>query len=73
MFYNRKYTVKNKIVSISQSHARSIVRGNTKSPTEFGAKVENPIIIYEIIIYNSILESVKQFHVKIIRLPYVSF
>ena len=44
MFYNRKYTVKNKIVSISQSHARSIVRGNTKSPTEFGAKVENPIM-----------------------------
>ncbi|MDG5857221.1 transposase, partial [Clostridium beijerinckii] len=40
MFDNRKHTVENRIVSISQPHVRPIVRGKTKAPTEFGAKVE---------------------------------
>lgn len=40
MFDNRKHTIENRIVSISQPHVRPIVRGKTKAPTEFGAKVE---------------------------------
>lgn len=44
MFDNRKHTVENRIVSISQPHIRPIVRGKTKVPTEFGAKVEISVI-----------------------------
>ncbi|MFW2488464.1 hypothetical protein ACN077_07785 [Clostridium chromiireducens] len=40
MFDNRKHTIEKRIVSISQPHVRPIVRGKTKAPTEFGAKVE---------------------------------
>lgn len=44
MFDNRKHTVENRIVSISQPHVRPIVRGKTKAPTEFGAKVEISVV-----------------------------
>lgn len=44
MFDNRKHTVENRIVSISQSHVRPIVRGKTKAPTEFWAKVEISVV-----------------------------
>jgi hypothetical protein len=44
MFDNRKHTVENRIVSISQPHVRPIVRGKTKAPTEFRAKVEISVV-----------------------------
>ncbi|ALP88820.1 MULTISPECIES: IS5 family transposase [Clostridium] len=44
MFDNRKHTVNDRIVSIAQPHVRPIVRGKTKSPTEFGAKVEISVV-----------------------------
>jgi IS5 family transposase len=44
MFDNRKHTVENRIVSIGQPHVRLIVRGKTKAPTEFGAKVEISVV-----------------------------
>lgn len=44
MFENRKHSVDNRIVSISQPHVRPIVRGKTKAPTEFGAKVEISVV-----------------------------
>lgn len=44
MFDNRKHSVENRIVSISQPHVRPIVRGKTKAPTEFGAKVEISVV-----------------------------
>ena len=44
MFDNKKHTVENRIVSINQPYIRPIVRGKTKAPTEFGAKVEISVI-----------------------------
>jgi hypothetical protein len=39
MYDNKTHSVDNRIVSIGQPHIRSIVRGKTKAPVEFGAKV----------------------------------
>jgi len=39
MINNRKHTVEDRIVSISQPHVRPIVRGKAQASTEFGAKV----------------------------------
>lgn len=39
MFDNKTHKVENRIVSISQPYVRPIVRGKTKAPTEFGAKL----------------------------------
>ena len=39
MFDNNTHKVENRIVSISQPYVRPIVRGKTKTPTEFGAKL----------------------------------
>ncbi|MGL5243623.1 MAG: IS5 family transposase, partial [Sarcina sp.] len=44
MFDNKKHNVENRIVSINQPYIRPIVRGKTKAPTEFGAKVEISVI-----------------------------
>lgn len=38
MYDNKVHKVENRIVSISQSWIRPIVRGNVKAPVEFGAK-----------------------------------
>lgn len=40
MYDNQTHKVGNQIVSLSQPHFRRIVRGKTKSPVEFGAKLE---------------------------------
>ena len=40
MFTNNTHSVVNRIVSISQPYIRPIVRGNAKSPVEFGAKLD---------------------------------
>ena len=40
MFENSTHSVENRIVSISQPYIRPIVRGNAKSPVEFGAKLD---------------------------------
>ncbi len=39
MYDNKTHKVENRIVSISQPYVRPIVRGKTKAPTEFGAKL----------------------------------
>lgn len=39
MFRERKHSVANRIVSISQPHVRPIVRGKASAPVEFGAKI----------------------------------
>ncbi len=39
MFENRKHSVEDRIVSISQPHVRPIVRGKASAEVEFGAKV----------------------------------
>ena len=39
MYENRTHKVENRIVSISQPYVRPIVRGKSKAPTEFGAKL----------------------------------
>ena len=39
MYDNNTHTVSDRIVSISQPYVRPIVRGKTKAPTEFGAKL----------------------------------
>jgi len=39
MFRERKHSVANRIVSISQPHVRPIVRGKSSAPVEFGAKI----------------------------------
>lgn len=39
MFEEKKHQCKDRIVSIFQPHVRPIVRGKSKSPTEFGAKI----------------------------------
>lgn len=40
MFANNTHCVENRIVSISQPYIRPIVRGKSKSPVEFGAKLD---------------------------------
>ena len=40
MFDNKRHSVENRIVSISQPFIRPIVRGKAKSPVEFGAKLD---------------------------------
>lgn len=40
MYKNNVHTVPNRIVSISQSFVRPIVRGKSKAPVEFGAKLD---------------------------------
>lgn len=44
MFQDGTHTCANRIVSIFQSHVRPIVRGKSKSPTEFGAKIGDGIV-----------------------------
>lgn len=39
MFDEKKHQCKDRIVNIFQPHVRPIVRGKSKSPTEFGAKI----------------------------------
>ena len=39
MFKNNAHTCKDRIISIFQPHIRPIVRGKSKAPTEFGAKM----------------------------------
>ncbi len=43
MYNNNIHSVKERIVSISQSYIRPIVRGKAKAPTEFGAKLDMSI------------------------------
>jgi len=40
MYKNNVHTVQDRIVSISQPYVRPIVRGKSKAPVEFGAKVD---------------------------------
>ena len=44
MYRERKHTVDDRLVSISQPHIRPIVRGKAKAATEFGAKVAIRVI-----------------------------
>lgn len=44
MFKEGSHTCANRIISIFQSHIRPIVRGKSKSPTEFGAKIGASIV-----------------------------
>lgn len=44
MFKEGSHTCANRIISIFQSHVRPIVRGKSKSPTEFGAKIGASIV-----------------------------
>ena len=39
MFEEKKHQCKDRIISIFQPHVRPIVRGKSKTPTEFGAKI----------------------------------
>jgi len=39
MFENRKQSIENRIVSLTQPHVRPIVRGKAGKPVEFGAKL----------------------------------
>ncbi len=40
MYDNKTHTVENRIVSISQPYIRPFVRGKSKAPVEFGAKLD---------------------------------
>lgn len=44
MFDNRSHQMDHRIVSISQPHVRPIVRGKTRAPVEFGAKVAVSVV-----------------------------
>ena len=44
MHKEKSHSVEERIVSISQSHIRPIVRGKVKTPTEFGAKVSISLV-----------------------------
>jgi hypothetical protein len=44
MFKDGTHTCADRIVSIFQSHVRPIVRGKSKSPTEFGAKIGASVV-----------------------------
>jgi len=45
MFRERKHSVANRIVSISQPHVRPIVRGKAAAPVEFGAKISVSVVV----------------------------
>jgi transposase, IS4 family len=40
MYREKKNSIPNRIVSLSQPYIRPIVRGKAKTPTEFGAKID---------------------------------
>lgn len=44
MHDNKKHTVENRIVSLSQPYIRPIVRGKVKAPVEFGAKLDISVV-----------------------------
>ena len=44
MYDNRSHRIDDRIVSISQPHVRPIVRGKTKAPVEFGAKIAASVV-----------------------------
>ncbi|MBU4440412.1 MAG: IS5 family transposase [Acetobacterium sp.] len=44
MYDNHTHQVENRIVSLSQPHLRPIVRGKTKAPVEFGAKLDISVV-----------------------------
>lgn len=44
MYTHRTHQIDDRIVSISQSHVRSIVRGKATADVEFGAKVSISIV-----------------------------
>ena len=44
MFNSGVHTCVNRIISIFQPHIRPIVRGKSKSPTEFGAKIGASVV-----------------------------
>lgn len=44
MYKNNTHSVENRIVSIHQPYLRPIVRGKTKAPVEFGAKLDLSIV-----------------------------
>lgn len=44
MLETKKYSVSNRIVSLAQPWIRPIVRGKSKSPTEFGAKISVSVV-----------------------------
>ena len=44
MYDNHTHKVENRIVSLSQPHLRPIVRGKTKAPVEFGAKLDISVV-----------------------------
>lgn len=44
MFDQRKHSIEDRIVSISQPHIRPIIRGKAKAATEFGAKVSISLV-----------------------------
>ena len=44
MYETRTHRVDNRIVSISQPHVRPIVRGKSRAPVEFGAKVSITLV-----------------------------
>ena len=43
MYKEKKNSIPNRIVSLSQPYIRPIVRGKAKTPTEFGAKIDMSI------------------------------
>ena len=44
MLDNKTHSVEDRIVSLSQPWIRPIVRGKTKAPTEFGAKISISVV-----------------------------
>ena len=44
MYDNHTHQVESRIVSLSQPHLRPIVRGKTKAPVEFGAKLDISVV-----------------------------
>ena len=44
MLENKAHSVEDRIVSLSQPWIRPIVRGKSKAPTEFGAKVSISVV-----------------------------
>ena len=44
MLENRRHSIADRIVSISQPHVRPMVRGKTQNPVEFGAKISVSLV-----------------------------
>jgi hypothetical protein len=44
MYQQRKHSIADRIVSLSQPHVRPIIRGKAKSPVEFGAKISISVV-----------------------------